>query len=117
MNAITNEDMRLRVTSKVFGIPNSSFKDHLYGRTTTRQKDTKPTLKANEEKNSNVCIQNVRFGLSTYSSRTAFEGGDNNTNQINILECIRSFWKRVASTILEETLKTLVKKVIGARGG
>ena len=50
LNKITDEGMKLKVASKVFGIPSSSLRDHLYGRTTFRQRGTKPTLKAHEEK-------------------------------------------------------------------
>ena len=39
------------MASKVFGIPFSSLRDHLYGRTTSRQRGLKPTLNAHEEKN------------------------------------------------------------------
>ena len=48
MDKITDEGMKLKVAAKIFGIPSSY--DHLYGRTTSRQRGTKPTLKAQEEK-------------------------------------------------------------------
>ena len=51
LDAITDEGMRLRQASKVFGIPTSSLRDHLYNRTTTRHRGIKPTLRAHEEKN------------------------------------------------------------------
>ena len=50
MDKITDEGMKLKVAAKIFGIPSSSLRDHLYGRTTSRQRGTKPTLKAGEEK-------------------------------------------------------------------
>ena len=50
LNKIIDEGMKLKVVSKVFGIPSSSLRDHLYGRTTPRQRGTKSTLKAHEEK-------------------------------------------------------------------
>ena len=52
MDKITDEGMKLNVAAKVrlFGIPSSSLRDHLYGRTTSRQRGTKPTLKAQKEK-------------------------------------------------------------------
>ena len=51
LDKIIDEGMKLKVAAKVFGIPSSSQKDHLYGRTTSRQRGTKSTLKAQEEKN------------------------------------------------------------------
>ena len=36
LDKITNECMKLKVASKVFGIPSSSLRDHLYGRTTSK---------------------------------------------------------------------------------
>ena len=50
LNAITNEGLSLREASRVFGIPTSSIQDHLYGRTTSRQRGIMPTSKAHEEK-------------------------------------------------------------------
>ena len=50
LNAIIDEGMSLREASRVIGIPSSSIRDHLYGRTISRQRSTKPTLKAHEEK-------------------------------------------------------------------
>ena len=50
LDKITDKGMKLKVASKVFRIPSSSLRDHLYGRTTSRQRGTKPTLKAQEEK-------------------------------------------------------------------
>ena len=35
LNAITNDGMKLRVASRTFGIPSSSLRDHLYGKTTS----------------------------------------------------------------------------------
>ena len=42
--------MEIRVASRVFGIPATSIRNHLYGKTRTRQRGAKPTLKAHEEK-------------------------------------------------------------------
>ena len=50
MDKITDEGMKLKVAAKIFGIPSSSLRDHLYGKTTSRQRGTKLTLKAREEK-------------------------------------------------------------------
>ena len=36
LDKIIDEGMKLKVAAKVFGIPNSSVKDHLYRRTTSR---------------------------------------------------------------------------------
>ena len=38
LNSITDDGMSIREVSKLYGIPTSSIKDHLYGRTTSRQK-------------------------------------------------------------------------------
>ena len=51
MNAMIDDGMNLRVASRVYTIPTNSFRDHLYGKTRTKQKDNKQTLKADEEKN------------------------------------------------------------------
>ena len=50
MDKITDEGMKLKVVAKIFGIPSSSLRDHLYGKTTCRQRGAKPTLKRQEEK-------------------------------------------------------------------
>ena len=50
LNSITNDGMSFREASKVYGIPTTSIRDHLYGRTTSRQKDIRPVLAAYEEK-------------------------------------------------------------------
>ena len=42
--------MKVRGASRTFGIPCSSLRDHLYGKTTCRQRRTKPTLSGVEEK-------------------------------------------------------------------
>ena len=42
--------MKIRVASRLFGIPTTSIRDHLYGKTRTKQRGAKPTLKAHEEK-------------------------------------------------------------------
>ena len=49
LDAITDEGMRLRQASKVLGNPTSLLKDHLYSRTTTRQRVIKPTSMAHQE--------------------------------------------------------------------
>ena len=36
MDKITDKGMKLKVAAKIFGIPSSSLRDHLYGRTTSR---------------------------------------------------------------------------------
>jgi hypothetical protein len=49
INAITDDRMKLNVTSKMFEIPTSSLRDDLYTKTTSRQRDKSPTLKPDEE--------------------------------------------------------------------
>ena len=36
MDKITDQGMKLKVAAKIFGIPSSSLRDHLYGKTTCR---------------------------------------------------------------------------------
>lgn len=50
MNAMTDDGMKLRVASRKFGIPISSLRDHLYGKTSSRKRGKNPTLKPDEEK-------------------------------------------------------------------
>ena len=50
MDTITDEGMKLKMAAKIFGIPNSSLRDHLYEKTTCRQRGTKSMLKRQEEK-------------------------------------------------------------------
>jgi hypothetical protein len=50
MNAITDRGMKIREAARAYGIPMSSLRDHLYGRTKTRQRGKQPTLKPDEEK-------------------------------------------------------------------
>ena len=49
LNSITNDGMTIRQASKLYGIPTSSIRDHLYGRTTSRQKGMRPVLTPHEE--------------------------------------------------------------------
>lgn len=49
MNAVTDDGMKLRVASRKFGIPVSSLRDHLYGKTNNRKRGKSPTLKPDEE--------------------------------------------------------------------
>ena len=50
MNAMTNEEMKLKAASRKFGILASSLRDHLYGKTIMRQRGNPSTLKLEEEK-------------------------------------------------------------------
>ena len=50
LNSITDDGMSIREASKLYGIPTSSIRDHLYGRTTSRQKGIRPVLTPHEEK-------------------------------------------------------------------
>ena len=49
LNSITDDGMTIRQASKLYGIPTTSIRDHLYGRTTSRQKGIKPVLTPHEE--------------------------------------------------------------------
>ena len=50
LNSITNDGMSIREASKLYGIPSSSIRDHLYGIRTSRQKDIRPVLTPHDEK-------------------------------------------------------------------
>ena len=50
MNSITDDAMSLRQASRVYGIPTSSLRDHLFGKTRSRQKGIKLVLAPHEEK-------------------------------------------------------------------
>ena len=49
MNAVTDQGMKLRAASRVFGVPATLLRDHLYGTTITRQRGNKSTLKPDKE--------------------------------------------------------------------
>ena len=50
MDTITDQGMKLKVVSRIFGIPATLLRDHLYGKTTSRQRGDAPTLRPDEEK-------------------------------------------------------------------
>ena len=50
MNAVTDDGMPLRQANRLFGVPTTSLRDHLYGKTRGMHKGIKPTLKSHEEK-------------------------------------------------------------------
>ena len=50
MNAVTDDGMPLREADILFGVPTTSLRDHLYGKTRGRHRGIKPTLKCHEEK-------------------------------------------------------------------
>ena len=50
MNAVTDDGMPLKEASKVFGVPTTSLRNHLYSKTKERHRGIKPTLKSHKEK-------------------------------------------------------------------
>ena len=50
MNSITDDALSLRQASRLYGIPTSSLRDHLFGKTRSRQKGIKLVLAPHEEK-------------------------------------------------------------------
>ena len=50
LDAISDNGMKVKATSQKFGIPASSLREHLLGKTTSRQRGNPPALKPNEEK-------------------------------------------------------------------
>ena len=50
MNAITDDGMPLKQASRLFGVPSTSLRDHLYSKTRGRYRGITPTLKSHEEK-------------------------------------------------------------------
>ena len=49
-DAITDDGMKVKATSRKFGILANSLRDHLLGKTTSRQRGNPPALKLDEEK-------------------------------------------------------------------
>ena len=49
MNVVTNDGMSLREVGRLFGVPTTSLRDHLYGKTRGRYRGIKPILKSHEE--------------------------------------------------------------------
>ena len=41
--------VKLKIASRIFGVPATSLHDHLYGKTLTRQRGNAPVLRADEE--------------------------------------------------------------------
>ena len=73
MNVVTDHGMKLRVALRVYEIPTNSFKDQLYGKTRTKKRGNKPTLKPDEKKNSKLCFQNAKLNPPTNYNIVAFE--------------------------------------------
>ena len=49
MDAVTDQGVKLKTTSQIFGVPTTSLHDHLYGKTLTKQRGNAPVLRADEE--------------------------------------------------------------------
>ena len=49
MDVVTDQDLKLKTSSRIFGVPATSLHDHLYGKTLTRQRGNAPVLRADEE--------------------------------------------------------------------
>jgi hypothetical protein len=50
MDAITDHGMKVRTASRSFGIPATILRNHLYGRSLSRQRGQQLVLKEDEEK-------------------------------------------------------------------
>jgi hypothetical protein len=50
MDTITDQGMKVRVASRHFGIPQTSLRNHLYGRVISRERGSQSVLKKEEEK-------------------------------------------------------------------
>ena len=50
MDVVIDHSMKQKAVARAFDIPASSLRDHLYGKTTSRQKCNLPTLKPDKEK-------------------------------------------------------------------
>ena len=48
MDAVTDQGMKVRTATRIFGVPNTSLRDHLYGKTIVRRRRVKPTLQQDE---------------------------------------------------------------------
>lgn len=49
MDAITDQGMKVRTAARTFGVPHTSLRDHLLGKTIGRRRGVKPTLENDEE--------------------------------------------------------------------
>ena len=87
MNAVTNNGMKLKVASRTFRIPSNSPRDHFYGKVTCKQRGTKPTLNADEEKKfSIVYFQDTRSRSSTYFYGATSKGSTSNIGYVNAMK-------------------------------
>ena len=50
MDAVTGQGVKLKIASRIFGVPATLLRDHLYGKTLSRQRGKAPLLKPDEEK-------------------------------------------------------------------
>ena len=50
MNVVTDDGMPLKEGGKLFGVPTTSLRNHLYGKTREKHRGIKPTLKSHDEK-------------------------------------------------------------------
>ena len=76
MDVVTDHGMKVKAAARAFDIPASSLRDHLYGKTTSRQRDNLPTLKPDEEKKLVDCIfkmQDLGHPLSPAVCRATFK--------------------------------------------
>ena len=97
MDAVTDDGMSLRQASRVFGVPSTSIRDHLYGKTRGRQRGIPPTLNSHEEKkNCRLRFQNAIVGSPSYSHAATSQSSSSHSREIHTLEWIWGPWERVA---------------------
>ena len=87
MDAVTDDGMSLKQADRVFGVPSTSIRDHLYGKTRGRQRGIPPTLNSHEEKKI-VDYENATVGPPSYSHAATSQGSGSNTREIHALEWI-----------------------------
>ena len=72
MDAVTNRGLKLKTSSRIFGVPTTSLYDHLYGKTCTRQRDNAPVLRRDDEQklvDYIFMIQNLGHSLTVVQLR------------------------------------------------
>ena len=50
MDVVIDTGMKVKAAARAFGIPPTSLRDHLYDKTTSKQRNNPPTQKPDEEK-------------------------------------------------------------------
>jgi hypothetical protein len=99
MDAIIDHRMKVRIASRSFGIPATTLRNHLYGRSLSRQKGQQLVLKEDEEKKTNaISLQDARSGTISNSWSTKIKSGISYSNKRYPLVCYRCSWEVLVKT-------------------